>query len=757
MKTLSEVLGVGKLVGSRGSAFRRTSTSKPDDWKDHSGKDVGAMRNFAHERAAVAKAEASRREREAKVEKRNKDAAQRAKETLRMAKEDLEEAKGKFVYDKPLKAQVAAMDKHSTDALKGMHDRWASDHKDMKSNPAHSERLLAAHHVLKNRGVSVPDLPQHKNLGMVRRFTTEATESSGTEARVKIKNVARPDDAPPTSEKSLLSRNGEIKVKKVDEEIAAAISRKYGLTDSILEAARAVMEKKTQVDLDPTTDDKEDNGDNDDDDDDVKKESKHTTPKSDKEKKLAALAHPKDKITHKDVLVGRGVLKKEDVDVDSLTEEQLEEVLKKSDPAGTWVKDFVHSKDPKFAGKSKKERMKMALGAYYAKQRNEEVEEVDEAIKPYVSYSAGGMGKSPSATVMAANEKPHKTFTKTEHGHDYKQKAMDYFKKHGNKLKEEEQLDELEKSKYVDMVYKATDPSYGRGADHIIKRAGKEHGPKFAKDLEGIADKGHFPRRGHSSGRDPLKPYPGDTGPRITKAGKMHSADARVMKSKIGSRLGQHTKPNLPESEQLQELSPKTLGSYAVKVASLPPEKVKPSREAGIEKATKKLRKMREDVEFSFTDEEIERLETIAAQLDEAKPTVVSAPIRGANQDQSGFGVKNNTADYTISDSKKIKVKEETELEEGRGRPKKSGEEAEGDDTAKHPIQQLHKIAASIQGNEPHFEHKDGSKTKVSKQLAKHITAVYGSMRTTQEKDDFANKLHANRDSMMSAVDKHVR
>jgi hypothetical protein len=38
-----------------------------------------------------------------------------------------------------------------------------------------------------------------------------------------------------------------------------------------------------------------------------------THPKTDKEKDLAALSHPKDKITHKDVLVGRGVLKKEEV------------------------------------------------------------------------------------------------------------------------------------------------------------------------------------------------------------------------------------------------------------------------------------------------------------------------------------------------------------------------------------------------------------------------------------------------------------
>jgi hypothetical protein len=58
--------------------------------------------------------------------------------------------------------------------------------------------------------------------------------------------------------------------------------------------------------------------------------------------------------------------------------EQVDEVLTKKEPASTWIRDFIKSKDPKFAGKSKKERQRMALGAYYAKQRNEEVE-IDEA------------------------------------------------------------------------------------------------------------------------------------------------------------------------------------------------------------------------------------------------------------------------------------------------------------------------------------------------------------------------------------------
>lgn len=60
-----------------------------------------------------------------------------------------------------------------------------------------------------------------------------------------------------------------------------------------------------------------------------------------------------------------------------LREETLEEKLKSSDPAGKWISDFVHSDNPKFAGKSKKERIRMALGASYAAKRNEEVDSTD--------------------------------------------------------------------------------------------------------------------------------------------------------------------------------------------------------------------------------------------------------------------------------------------------------------------------------------------------------------------------------------------
>ena len=60
---------------------------------------------------------------------------------------------------------------------------------------------------------------------------------------------------------------------------------------------------------------------------------------------------------------------------------QLSETLSKSASAADWIHDFVHSKNPKFAGKSKEERKQMALGAYYGKQRNEETKEIEEGLK----------------------------------------------------------------------------------------------------------------------------------------------------------------------------------------------------------------------------------------------------------------------------------------------------------------------------------------------------------------------------------------
>jgi hypothetical protein len=65
---------------------------------------------------------------------------------------------------------------------------------------------------------------------------------------------------------------------------------------------------------------------------------------------------------------------------DAQVDKLIYEVLGKDADAGDYIHDFIHSKNPKFAGKSKEMRKKMALGAYYGK-HNEEVELHEETMK----------------------------------------------------------------------------------------------------------------------------------------------------------------------------------------------------------------------------------------------------------------------------------------------------------------------------------------------------------------------------------------
>jgi hypothetical protein len=67
---------------------------------------------------------------------------------------------------------------------------------------------------------------------------------------------------------------------------------------------------------------------------------------------------------------------KEELD-EPILDELINEVLAKDASAGAYIHDFIHSDNPKFAGKSKAKRKEMALGAYYSK-KNEEVEQVEE-------------------------------------------------------------------------------------------------------------------------------------------------------------------------------------------------------------------------------------------------------------------------------------------------------------------------------------------------------------------------------------------
>lgn len=96
-------------------------------------------------------------------------------------------------------------------------------------------------------------------------------------------------------------------------------------------------------------------------------------------------------------------------------EASLEEKLNPSMGAAKYIQDFVKSKDPRFEGKTKKERIKMALGAFYgAKNESVETEEtdtIDEAYgdkRNYKKHHIYVNGRYVATTTWAENPKQAK-------------------------------------------------------------------------------------------------------------------------------------------------------------------------------------------------------------------------------------------------------------------------------------------------------------------------------------------------------------
>lgn len=105
----------------------------------------------------------------------------------------------------------------------------------------------------------------------------------------------------------------------------------------------------------------------------------------------------------------------------------LTEKLSKKQPVSVWIRDFIDSTNPKFEGKTKKERIAMALGAYYAAQKNEEYgagfEGTDELRKKYIQDTPGQRIQQ-FKTEM--NQQTYKTYQEFEAQH---QKMYPYHNK----------------------------------------------------------------------------------------------------------------------------------------------------------------------------------------------------------------------------------------------------------------------------------------------------------------------------------------
>ena len=161
--------------------------------------------------------------------------------------------------------------------------------------------------------------------------------------------------------------------------------------------------------------------------------------------------------------IRKKVLAKEDISEEQL-DEMINEVLSKNASAGEWIHDFVHSKNPKFAGKSTAERKKMALGAYYGAQKEEaelnEDESLDSIAKKHgmeykkTTYGAGMKHKTKGEISINRYGEWHHypAGSKSSKAHGSSDNNFASLDKHLSSMKEEAELEEAAPKKMDDVM-----------------------------------------------------------------------------------------------------------------------------------------------------------------------------------------------------------------------------------------------------------------------------------------------------------------
>lgn len=376
----------------------------------------------------------------------------------------------KFVFDKPYQPLVKAYSNHDTDHLKDMHKRWSESHqRNMKGSmdTNTSEKLLAVNHVLKSRGEDMK-MPEHKNLGM---HTYNMQEESNTEKRMKIKNVARMDDVAPTSEKSTLSKTDSIKTKIVEEKPTMSMPN-FGLSASLIAAARQIVEKKddvkltggkTQVEVDPETDDRS--------------ESDEDTSVNKKKKKLDPVGKEDDDIDNDgDVDKSDSYLKNrrkaigKAIKEDKLSPEDFKSGARR---AGTGSDDELKaSMDRKRSGPGSRTIKRLDREALKNRDVKED-EQLDENLQDWSSKHEKVGNK------ITKNNK-----TATYHAFDKNGKHVDSYTA-SHKMKEEVELDEVSKKTLGSYIKKASDDAT-KHSYMAAKTGDVDTAAKASKRIRGI-------------------------------------------------------------------------------------------------------------------------------------------------------------------------------------------------------------------------------------------------------------------------------
>lgn len=270
-----------------------------------------------------------------------------------------------------------------------------------------------------------------------------------------------------------------------------------------------------------------------------------------------------------------------------LREESLEEKLKASDPAGKWISDFVHSDNPKFAGKSKKERIRMALGASYAaKRQNEDNNHIVEA-----THRIGLTVTDPNHPMIS---KRKETIQKTVRmpGEDREnaiKRAIAHYRRKGYKVHDHHYMGTVDEE--VELIEKYTENDIANGGTVIYKHDGKHYMSKVS----------------HKTG--------GGAGTKIhTTSSLGHVVPLHNVVSTDASDWNTYKNRSVKEEvEQIDELKSSTLKTYASKAEksydTAKDTKTKTKRDIGLNRADSKLEK-KANARNPFK-EEVERIDEI--------------------------------------------------------------------------------------------------------------------------------------------------
>jgi hypothetical protein len=162
----------------------------------------------------------------------------------------------------------------------------------------------------------------------------------------------------------------------------------------------------------------------------------------------------------------------------------INEVMKRDDSAGDWISDFLHSDNPKFDGKSKAERKKMALAAYYSMKKRSRNESVEDLEMTKVSDEAEDTAARKSIKAKDTEKS---------------QKIDNFDSKYGkpNEFGEEVELSEKEGTGGSDPLANRQDYAKRHGTGQVYKKthAGDKTGmtQAFAYDIKRTGPKGKLP------------------------------------------------------------------------------------------------------------------------------------------------------------------------------------------------------------------------------------------------------------------------